>query len=65
MENQQAFAEQLFGEALDLPREERAAFLAKACRDAPAVQKVVLALLEENDRLTGYLSDPPYGGRCQ
>jgi serine/threonine protein kinase len=60
MEDQRAFAEQLFGEALDLPRAERAAFLVKACRDAPAVQKVVEALLEENDRLSGFLSDPPY-----
>src|ERR1700733_1405458 len=60
MENQRAFAEQLFEEALDLPREERASFLAKACRDAPAVRRVVEALLEENDRLSGYLSDPPY-----
>jgi serine/threonine protein kinase len=60
MENPQAFAEQVFGEALDLPREERAAFLAKACRDAPAAHQMVLALLEENDRLSGYLSEPPY-----
>jgi eukaryotic-like serine/threonine-protein kinase len=60
MGNQQALAEQLFGEALDLPREERAAFLAKACRDTPAVRQVVEALLEENDRLSGFLSDPPY-----
>ena len=60
MENQQAVAEQLFGEALDLPREERAAFLARACRDKPAVRQVVEALLEENDRLSGFLSDSPY-----
>jgi len=60
MENQQPFAEQLFGEALDLPREERAAFLAKACRDTPGVRQVVQALLDENDRLSGFLSDPPY-----
>ena len=60
MEDQRAFAEQLFGEALDVPREERAAFLVKACRDSPAVKKVVEALLEENDRLSGFLSDPPY-----
>ena len=60
MEDQRAFAEQLFGEALDLPRAERAAFLVKACRDTPGVKKVVEALLEENDRLSGFLSDPPY-----
>lgn len=60
MDNQQAIAERLFGEALDLPREQRAAFLEKACRNAPAVRLVVEALLEENDRLSGYLSDPPF-----
>ncbi|HMG86673.1 MAG TPA: protein kinase [Terracidiphilus sp.] len=60
MENQQVFAERLFGEALDLPREERAAFLAGACRDTPAVRQLVEALLVENDRLSGFLSDPPY-----
>jgi eukaryotic-like serine/threonine-protein kinase len=60
MEDQRAFADQLFGEALDLPREQRAAFLARECRDAPAVHQVVLALLDENDRLSGFLSNPPY-----
>jgi Tol biopolymer transport system component/predicted Ser/Thr protein kinase len=60
MEDQRAFAEQLFGEALDLPREERAAFLAESCRNAPAVKKLVEALLAENDRLSGFLCDPPY-----
>ena len=60
MKDQQAFAEQLFGEALDLPREERASFLAKACRDSPAVRHVVEALLAENDKLSGFLSNPPY-----
>jgi eukaryotic-like serine/threonine-protein kinase len=60
MENQQAFAERLFGEALDLPREERAAFVARACLDAPRVKRLVEALLEENDKLSGFLSTPPY-----
>jgi eukaryotic-like serine/threonine-protein kinase len=60
MEDHQAFADQVFEEALDLPREERAAFLARACRNTPTVRQVVEALLEENDRLTGFLSDPPY-----
>ena len=60
MDDQRAIAEQLFEEALDLPRQERAAFLAKVCRDAPAVHPAVVALLEENDRLSGFLSEPPY-----
>jgi Tol biopolymer transport system component/predicted Ser/Thr protein kinase len=60
MEDRRAFAEQLFGDALDLPREERAAFLDKTCRDAPTVKKMVEALLEENERLSGFLCDSPY-----
>ncbi|HEY2472960.1 MAG TPA: hypothetical protein VGI45_34585 [Terracidiphilus sp.] len=59
MENQRALAEQLFGEALDLPREERDAFPVKACHKAPAVKTLVEALLAENARLTGFLSVPP------
>jgi hypothetical protein len=60
MDNPKAFAEQVFEDALELPRAERAEFLVKACKDAPAVQQIVAALLEKNDRLSGFLSEPPY-----
>jgi hypothetical protein len=59
MENPETIAEQLFGEALDLPREQRAAFLDGACRGTPEIRRKVDSLLAENDRLSGFLSDSP------
>jgi hypothetical protein len=60
MENRENIAEQLFGEALDLPRERRGAFLDAACRGTPEVRRAVEGLLAENDRLSGFLSESPY-----
>lgn len=60
MEKWQAKAEELFGEALDLPREQRDAFLDAACRGTPSVRRAVEGLLAENDRLSGFLSESPY-----
>lgn len=60
MEKWQAKAEELFGEALDLPREQRGAFLDAACRGAPDMRRAVESLLAENDRLSGFLSESPY-----
>ncbi len=60
MQKSQTIAEQLFGEALELPREQRAAFLGEARREAPEVRRLVEALLQENDRLSGFLSAPLY-----
>ncbi len=58
MEKPQTIAEQLFGEALELPRELRAAFLDGACRGTPEVRRIVEELLAKNDRLSGSLSEP-------
>jgi len=41
MQNPQTIAEQLFGEALELPREQRERFLAEACRETPEVRRQV------------------------
>jgi hypothetical protein len=60
MENRASIAEQIFGEALEMPRAERSAFLDGACRGAPEVRRVVEDLLAENDRLSGFLSASPY-----
>jgi tetratricopeptide (TPR) repeat protein len=60
MENRETLTEQLFGEALELPRDERSAFLEEACRHAPELRHAVEALLAENDRLTGFLSNFPF-----
>ncbi len=59
MEKRETIAEQLFGEALELPREERSAFLDRACRGMPVVRRAVEGLAE-NDRLSGFLSATPW-----
>ena len=54
-------AEQLFGEALDLPRERREEFLEQACGRQPALRRMVEDLLAENDRSSRFLSEPAVG----
>jgi len=61
MDTAKTIAERLFGEALDVPRAQRSAFLDGACRDAPELRRRVDALLAENDRLTGFLAEPIFG----
>ncbi len=51
-------AEQLFGEALDLPAEQRSAFLDQACCGAPELRRLVDGLLHENQRIGSFLADP-------
>lgn len=58
MDDPNAVVQQLFEEALDVPRERRAAFLDSTCSGQPAVRRRVEALLEENDRLSGFPSRP-------
>ena len=41
MSQRETIAEQLFGEALELPREERRAFLERACGDEPGLRRAV------------------------
>jgi hypothetical protein len=43
-------AEELFGEALELPPERRSAFLDQACRDAPELRRRVEQLLERDQQ---------------
>lgn len=59
MEKHETITEQLFGEALECPREKRSKFLDSACRGMPEVRRAVEELLAENDRLTGLLSVSP------
>ncbi len=58
MEKPDEAAEQLLEGALELSPHERQAFLDRTCSGQPALRKIVEALLEENDRLTGFLSPP-------
>ena len=60
MDNRESLTEQLFGEAPEVSREGRTAFLEKACRGEPELRRAVEALLAENDRLSGFLSDSPH-----
>jgi serine/threonine protein kinase len=60
MEKRKNITEQLFEEALDLPREQRGAFLDAACHETPEMRRAVEGLLAENDRLSGFLSESPY-----
>ncbi len=60
MESRENIAEQLFGEALELPRERRGAFLDAACPGTPEVRSAVESMLAVHDRLSGFLSESPY-----
>ena len=60
MSKQEQAAEQLFGEVLELPRDQRLAFLDRVCADNPALRRAVEDLLDENDRLSGFLSEPAF-----
>src|SRR5277367_3478508 len=60
MNKQKQAAEQLFGEALDLPRDQQRAFLDRVCADKPALRRMVQDLLDENDRLSGFLAAPAF-----
>ena len=60
MEKPGQAAEQLFGEALELEGEKRRAFLDRACAGHPALREQVDALLEEHDRLEGFLGESPF-----
>jgi serine/threonine protein kinase/dienelactone hydrolase len=58
-----AAVSQLFEKALDLDRQQRTAFLDSACLNQPGLRRQVEALLEENDRLTGFLRTPAWQPR--
>jgi hypothetical protein len=60
MDKQEQAAELLFGEALDLPRDQRGTFLDRVCADEPSLRRMVEDLLDENDRLSGFLSAPAF-----
>ena len=51
-------AEQLFGEALELQPERRAAFLDQACRGAPELRRLVEELLRDNQLAGSFLAKP-------
>ncbi|HZC44205.1 MAG TPA: serine/threonine-protein kinase, partial [Acidobacteriaceae bacterium] len=60
MDNPDTIVKQLFGEALDLPPEQLKAFLDRTCKGRDELRWQVEALLQENERLNGFLSDSPW-----
>lgn len=54
-------AKRLFGEALDLPREQRSAFLEQRCADQPQLRQMVEELLDETLQVRGSPSGPAHG----
>jgi serine/threonine protein kinase/Tol biopolymer transport system component len=54
------FAEELFGEALELPPERRSAFLDQACRDAPELRRLVEQLLAKDQEAGSFLAGPAF-----
>ena len=53
-------AEELFGEALELPPERRSAFLDQACRDTPELRRRVERLLEQDQQAGSFLGNPAF-----
>ena len=52
--------EQLFSHAVDMLPEDRALYLEAVCKEDAVLRRVVQSLLLENDRLSGFLSTPPF-----
>jgi Tol biopolymer transport system component len=53
-------AEELFGQALELPLERRSAFLDQACRNAPGLRGLVERLLEQDQQAGSFLANPAF-----
>jgi serine/threonine protein kinase/dienelactone hydrolase len=58
MANQEQSAEDIFETALDLPQEQRPAYLAHACRDSAALRDHVDKLLLDYQRMGNFLDNP-------
>lgn len=58
MTNQQQSVEQLFGAALDLPPEERGAFLDHVCKGTPELRLLVDELLLADERAGSFMAGP-------
>ena len=58
MTEQEQSAEQIFGAALDLPPEQRSAYLVRACRESPELRTLLEQLLVDYKRMGAFLDDP-------
>jgi Tol biopolymer transport system component len=60
MTDPELLVEELFGKALELPPQERPAFLEEACRDRSEIRRKVEWLLFQNQRAGSFLEQPVY-----
>jgi len=58
MANEEQSAEEIFGSALDLPPEERSAYLVRACSGSSELRNLVEELLLEHQRIGSFLEEP-------
>jgi serine/threonine protein kinase len=56
--NQEQSAEEIFGAVLELPPEQRSAYLLSACQGSPQLRGVVEELLSDYRRMGAFLDDP-------
>ena len=59
MEERRTFVEDVFAEALELPAEERSAFLLRACRGSAELRGLVESLLADYQNMGGFLDESP------
>ena len=60
--NDDGYEMAVFTEAIKVPRDQRAAFLDKACGKDADLRRKVEALLSAHDRVGNFLEEPPTGG---
>ena len=58
MANHEQSAEEVFGAALDLPPEQRSAYLARACRESPELRSLIEGLIVDYQQMGNFLDDP-------
>jgi serine/threonine protein kinase len=63
MPNQQQSAEEIFEAALDLPDEQRPAYVVQACRGSSELREDVERLLRDYQRMGGFLDNSPVGAK--
>lgn len=62
MTEQEQSAEQIFGAALDLPPEQRSAYLVRACRESPELRTLLEQLVVDYRRMGAFLDDAALPG---
>jgi eukaryotic-like serine/threonine-protein kinase len=61
MANQEQSADEVFEAALDLPPDQRSAYLKQACRESPELRSLVEGLLFDYQRMGSFLDEPLVG----